>query len=217
MRHPFLLLLIGVCLYTSCVVVKHDDKNAAAAQKGGLEIYFADGSFDAKAYVEGLWDDTLIPYARERAVEFSDLISALRADEAGASLKHGVRQVAEGAPFNFITRGEAVVLATQTASRAGTATLDIDGDGASDALLQIGPVFKGTSIRDSLPFVSFDDFVNQLDYATLSNEMNAKVRDQVYAGFDPAAAVGRNVSFYGFFTFERGTPVLITPVLIEWK
>ena len=217
MKHPFPLLLIGIVLFSSCVVVKHGDKDAAAAQNDGLDIYFANGSFNAKSYVEGLWDKTLLPYARDKAIDFSDLISALKADEAGASAEFGIRQVAEGAPFNFATTGEALVLAVQTASRAGTATLDLDGDGVSDAVLQIGPVFKGTSIRDALPFVSFDDFINQLDYAALSNELNAKVRDHVYAGFDPAEAAGRNVVFHGFFTYERGSPILITPVIIEWK
>jgi len=208
--------MIGVCLFASCVVVKHDDKNAAS-QEDGLEIYFANGGFNAESYVRGLWDETLIPYVRERAVELPDLIAAIKADEASASATYGIRQVAEGAPFNYVAKGEAVVLATQTSSRAGTATIDMDGDGEPDALLQIGPVFKGSSIRDALPFVSFDDFVNQLDYAALSNELNAKVRDHVYAGFDPAAATGRSVVFYGFFTFERGCPVLVTPVILEWK
>jgi predicted lipoprotein len=217
MRHPVPLLLIGILLVSSCVIVKHEDRNATASQNNGLDIYFANGSFNAKSYVEGLWNETLLPYAREKATDIADLISAIKADEAGASVKYGIRQVAEGAPFNFVTRGEAVVLAVQTASRAGTATLDFDGDGVSDAVLQIGPVFKGTSIRDALPFVSFDDFVNQLDYAALSNELNVKVRDHVYEGFDPATAVGRTIVFHGFFTFERGSPILITPVIIEWR
>ncbi|OHE71905.1 MAG: hypothetical protein A2413_20715, partial [Treponema sp. RIFOXYC1_FULL_61_9] len=158
----------------SCVVVRHDEKDAGKT-KGALEIYFADGSFDAKAYVGELWDARLLPYSTEKSTELSSLLERLAADEAGASREFGRRQVAEGAPFNFAVRGEARVLKVNTESRVGIAELDLlsapgaAGDGKADALLQIGPVFKGSSIRDALPFVSFDDFVNQLDYAALSN------------------------------------------------
>ena len=131
--------------------------------------------------------------------------------------------MAEGAPFNFAVRGEARVLKVNTESRVGIAELDLlsapgaAGDGKADALLQIGPVFKGSSIRDALPFVSFDDFVNQLDYAALSNELNARVRDGVFAETDPSAMTGKKLVFHGFVTYERGIPVVVTPVRLEWK
>jgi predicted lipoprotein len=119
MRRPVPLLFIGVCLLASCVIVRHEDKNAGGAQKDGLEIYFANGSFNAKAYVEGLWEARLLPYAREAAVDLAALTSELKADEAAASAAHGKRQVAEGAPFNFSAKGEAVVLAAHTALPGG--------------------------------------------------------------------------------------------------
>jgi predicted lipoprotein len=215
MRRSFLLLCIGISLFSSCVIVKHGDKTAD--KKKGLDIYFANDSFDAKTYVDKMWDTKLIPYVKQNAVDLKTLMGKLKIDETGTSKQFGKRQVAEGAPFNFVAKGEAVILSVDISSRAGTAQLDLDGDKKSDALLQIGPVFKGSSIRDALPFISFDDFVNQLDYAALSNEINARVRDFVYKGFDPLSAVGKKISFYGFFTYESGSPVVITPVLLEWK
>ena len=164
-----------------------------------------------------MWDALLIPYAKQNAVDLKILMDKLKADEAGTSKQFGKRQVTEGAPFNFVAKGEALILSVNTSSRAGTAELDLDDDKRSDAILQIGPVFKGTAIRDALPFISFDDFVNQLDYAALSNEINARVRDSVYKGFDPSSVEGKKITFYGFFSYENGAPVVITPVLLEWK
>lgn len=212
----FSLFFVGVFLMGSCVIVKHNEKNADG-KKDGLEFYFANDAFDAKAFVEAMWDSELVPYAREHAVDLTMLIHELAGDEAKASAEYGKRQVAEGAPFNFVAKSEAFVLSVDTVSRVGTVELDLNGDTVMDAVLQIGPVFKGTSIRDALPFIKFDQFVNQLDFALLSSELNIRVRDSVLAGFDFSSGVGERLSFIGFFTYEKGKPVVITPVLIEWK
>ena len=41
---------------------------------------------------------------------------------------------------------------------------------AREVVLQIGPVLRGTSIRDALPTVSFDQFVNQIQYADVAGK-----------------------------------------------
>lgn len=215
------LSLLGLCMAmvcaASCVVVKHDDE-AKTGGGGGLEFYFAGGAFNAASYVAEIWDAKLIPYAREGAVELPVLLKLLAEDEAGATKTYGRRQVAEGAPFNFAVSGSAVVLGVNKQSRVGIAELDIPGygtAGTADALLQIGPVFKGTSIRDALPFVAFDDFVNQLDYAALSNELNAVVRDKVVAGVDFEGLKGKKLEFRGFITYEPGVLPVVTPVELQ--
>jgi predicted lipoprotein len=212
---------LSITLAVSCVVVKHGEETKGGAGEG-LEIYFANGNFDAKAYVAGMWDTKLLPYSHEKAVDLAVLLAQLAADEAGTSKAYGWRQVAEGAPFNFAVKGEAVVREVHTESRVGTAELDLAGDGGAvdgktDVILQIGPVFKGTSIRDALPFVAFDDFVNQLDYAALSNELNTVVRERVIPKIDIQSLSGKRLSFYGFITFERGLPVVVTAVELEVK
>lgn len=217
------LSLLGLCLAmvcaVSCVVVKHDDE-AKAGGGGGLEFYFAGGSFNAASYVAEIWDSKLIPYAREGAVELPVLLKLLAEDEAGATKTYGRRQVAEGAPFNFAVAGSAIILRVNKESRVGIAELDIPGYGAAgkaDVLLQIGPVFKGSSIRDSLPFVVFDDFVNQLDYASLSNELNVMVRDKVAAAVDFEGSEGRQLEFRGFITYEPGILPVVTPVELRFS
>ena len=37
------------------------------------------------------------------------------------------------------------------------------------AAIQIGPVLRGTALRDALEFVRFTDFVNQFEFAGVAN------------------------------------------------
>ena len=95
------------------------------------------------------------------------------------------------------------------------ARLDLEPfDGESDAELQIGPVFRGTALRDALPFVRFDDFTNQMEYASVSRMLHQRVADSVLAKIDRATLVGRVIQFQGAYTEGSGTP-LVTPVLVR--
>lgn len=215
MRLALAILCCGLLLMSACVVVKHDDAGAGK-NKGGIDIYFANNAFDAKKYVSDMWDSKLLPYAEKNAIDLHSLLSQLAADEDAASKKYGVRHVAEGAPFNFTVKGSATVASVDKESRKGTAALRLAGSGETPAIvLQIGPIFGGTSIRDGLPFVKFDDFTNQLDYATLSNELNFYVRDKVTAGLDFASLVGKKIDFYGFITYDDAEEIVVTPVKIS--
>ena len=52
-------------------------------------------------------------------------------------------------------------------------TVDVDTkSGTRQVDLQIGPVIFGTALRDSLPFIHFGDFVNQIQFAQISRALN---------------------------------------------
>ena len=59
-----------------------------------------------------------------------------------------------------------------TQSRAATIDVDVDGDGKADVRVQIGPAIQGTALRDSLDFVNFNDFTNQIDFAQFGKAFN---------------------------------------------
>ena len=81
-------------------------------------------------------------------------------------------------------------------------------------MLQIGPVIFGTALRDSLPFISFGDFVNQIDYAEVSRALNDKATSG-FASEDREGAEGKTVSFAGAATAPSGsTPLTVTPVML---
>ncbi|MFN5995702.1 MAG: DUF2291 family protein [Paracoccaceae bacterium] len=56
-------------------------------------------------------------------------------------------------------------------SRDWKAMVDVNGDGATDLTLQLGPVIKGTSLRDVAPFYRFGDFRDQIEFAKLARAL----------------------------------------------
>ena len=52
--------------------------------------------------------------------------------------------------------------------------------------LQIGPVVRGTALRDATGHVSFNQFTNQLEYADVSKEMNSRAIKAAVGSVDPA-------------------------------
>ena len=91
-------------------------------------------------------------------------------------------------------------------------------DGTADIVIQVGPIFKGTAIRDFLDFVKFEDFTNQVDFAKLANELNFKVRDDVVKRFDfkNNDYAGEEFEIIGAATYLNGdTKLVVPPVAME--
>jgi predicted lipoprotein len=75
-------------------------------------------------------------------------------------------------------------------------------------------VVRGTALRDALPFIRFDDFTNQLEYASVSRVLHQRIADSVLAKVDRATLAGRTIRFTGAFTEGAGLP-LVTPVTLQ--
>ena len=78
-------------------------------------------------------------------------------------------------------------MAAKTDTRAATADVDIDGDGTADATVQLGPVIRGTTLRDVQPFFDFTAFRDQIAFAELARALN----DQAYKTALDGGAEGR--------------------------
>ncbi len=101
--------------------------------------------------------------------------------------------------------------AANTESRA--ATLDVKTAGGRTVTLQLGPVVRGTAIRDSLSLHPFGSFKNQVDYAQYGKALNAKANATALAPAPRQDLVGRPVKALGVFAAGAGgTPPLVTPV-----
>jgi predicted lipoprotein len=105
-------------------------------------------------------------------------------------------------------------------SRAGLALVDVPPfDQKPDISIQIGPVLRGTSLRDATGLVHFTDFLNQLQFADVGNELNDRVLKTVLAPLDIPKLKGRTVSFAGTLAAEAKAepplrelvPVKLTP------
>jgi predicted lipoprotein len=159
--------------------------------------------FDAAAYVESIWAARVEPTARTSAIELNAEVLA-RSGPAG---------------WTSLVRGAGTVTEVDTQSRVGLALVDLlPGDGRPDVALEIGPVLRGTAVRDALPFIRFGDFANQLEFADVANALNARVLRSVLAAVDVATLKGRPISFWGAMKID-GAPgerlPEVVPVILQ--
>jgi predicted lipoprotein len=174
------------------------------------------GAFDAERYVDTIWDAQASPYWTKTAAPFPDLAATIDRDLDAAGAREG-RRAGDGSPWTFVAKGRGVVTAVDTAARGGRVTVAMPAAGgqARDVQIQVGPVVSGSTLRDSLPFVTFNDFSNQIAYAEVGGAMSRKAVAQAR----PVAQglkVGDAVAFVGAFALSKaGDPILLTPVRLE--
>lgn len=188
---------------------KHKQASANSAQA-------PDKGFDAKA--AELWDAKVMPYAAAKAGLFVDVRAAIMADANAAGAKYGYKEKEGSAPWTLLAKIEGKIIAANTESRAATIDVDVDGDGKADARVQIGPVIRGTAIRDSLDFVNFNDFTNQIDFAQFGKAFNTHLNGKILEKTPRESLPGQSVAVLGAFPLPRaGELPLVTPLAIEIK
>ena len=205
------LLFASLALASSvggCRIVS--DKVLAADEKKSSDV------FDASAYVAKIWTPQAVAEFKAKAVDLSVLLPAIEADPDKAGKTYG-RGGGEGNPWTYEVKGQGKATAVDVESRHGLLTVEIaTKDGAKSVDLQIGPVIFGTALRDSLPFVHFGDFVNQIQFAQVSRALNDAASKGVKGAFDPKAVVGKTVTFYGAATQGSASARMsVTPIAIE--
>lgn len=192
-------LVVALSL-SGCKLVKTERADDAAADPIATLV---SESFDAK----------LVPALSEKAVDLSVLREAVMAglDEAGG--KYGLRVGGAGGGWNFAVKGKGKVVAENRASKAAVAEIDLDGDGTADAVLQLGPVVKGSALRDATPLYDFSAFRDQIEYARLGRALNDRAASTIPAD---SALNGKTVEFLGATVLRTsGEKPLVTPVSVE--
>ena len=204
-------LLAGVFLLGLLIVLK--PPFVIRPLPGRADAGSAAGQTPAVKFVNPIWATKVLPTIQEKAQDIAKILPEIKADPNGAGQKYGRREATN--PYNYMVKGTGKVTELHTESQAGTATIEIPGLNEKVAL-QIGPVVRGTALRDATGAVSFNQFTNQLDYADVSKEMNARAVKGAFSGLEPASLAGKNVTFFGAFTFDphSKSPILITPVKI---
>jgi predicted lipoprotein len=170
------------------------------------------GAFDASTYVSSVWAARVLPEASRVAVDLRRALSERGHDPARRAV---------------LVRGAGVITSVDERSRMGVAYVDLaPADGKPDVALQVGPVLRGTAVRDALDFIRFTDFANQIDFARVANELNARVLTSVLAPLGKVSMLtGKVVAFTGATTLggaagsgqtSAGSPrVEITPLVVE--
>jgi len=161
-------LLLGSCVPWTVRPIGQTDSSTGQAR-----------SFDAVRYVDSIWDSKVLPTVAASAVDLREALKARR-------------------PGYLLVKGEGRVLRVDTSSRSGLMLVDLAPyDGRADAAIQIGPVIRGTVLRDALPFIQFSQFVNQLEFARVGNVLNDRVVRSVLVSLPKAGLEGSVVFFSG--------------------
>jgi predicted lipoprotein len=169
-------------------------------------------AFDAKQYVDGIWQSKVLPTVDQQAVDATTLLPALTSDQEAASKQYG-NQAGTGSPYAFLVRGTGRVTKVDEESPSHPMTVQVDGLKGDGSAVQVvtGPVIAGTALRDAVKFVKFSDFTNQLDYADAGTQLNEKVKREVLAKVDAKSLVGKKVDFAGAFSLVAPGVYVIVP------
>jgi len=172
-----------------CKFVKTADKEKEAQS----------GAFDPDKLVAEMWQGKVLPYLEKRAAPLPEVLSATAADPDQAGGKYGYKARQGNAPWTFIARVDGVIVSEETKSRAGFVDVDVDGDTKADVRISIGPAIRGTALRDSLDFVDFNSFKNQIEWAQFGKSFNTHVNASLLEKLPREGIVGKTVKATGAY------------------
>ena len=210
-RIPRWIWLVAAALLVVLLIVKppfvvkplaRPGSSAEAAESKGAQ------------FAEKVWDNKVLPVIQEKAQDIAMVIQEIRADPTAAGEKYGRRESTN--PYSYMVKGSGKVLEVHTESQAGTLVLEVPGLNEKIAL-QIGPVVRGTALRDATGAAPFDQFANQLDYADVSKEMNRRAVKEAFSKISPGSLSDKTITFFGAFTFDPRSKglILVTPTKVE--
>jgi predicted lipoprotein len=159
-----------------------------------------------------------LPEIYYRRIDIAALISEASAfgwESAGET--YGEIRGDIGASYNFITYGTVFVREVNTESRNGFLVVEVEGLQTDyEVRISIGPAFSGSAIRDSIRFIEFTHFVNQVDFARLSSELNRFGNENIHRSVDVLGLAGQTIEFTGSFAEPAGDDVIsIMPLFME--
>jgi predicted lipoprotein len=209
MKGAALLLMVAAAALPGCKIVK----TPTAAEKAAAE---AKTAFNPGEKVDAIWQSQAMPAIEKKAGDLKDVLAAIAANPDDAGAKFGHRDKQSSSPWTYVAKFKGKVIAADTDSRAATLDIDSDGDGKADAKVQIGPALRGTALRDSLDFVNFNDFKNQIEWAQFGKAFNEKVNATLLQALPRDGIVGKTVDVTGAFPLPTsGQLPLVTPEAIK--
>jgi predicted lipoprotein len=200
------IMLASALALGGCKFVKTEDEKKAAAAE----------AFNPDKLVADIFDSKVVPFIAERAGTFQD-VSALAASNLDAAAeKYGHKEKQGNAPWTFAAKVDGVIVAAETKSRAAYVDVDVTADGKADVRVSIGPAVRGTAIRDSLKFVNFNEFKNQIEWAQYGKSFNTHVNKTLLEKISRDGLVGKKLTATGAYPLPSSgqlpqfVPVTIT-------
>jgi predicted lipoprotein len=197
----------------ACRVVYDEPKDKAAP--GSAELHAQD--FDPSAWAASVFAPKVLPYFAAQALELAPVLDALKGDLDEAGKRFGRRADTEGSPWSFAVKGRGKVVSADTEASAGVLIVAVDAAGGPrEVTLQLGPVVRGTAVRDCLPFFKFGDVTNQIQFAQVARALNERAVAGVQKAVPAVRAPGTLVEFTGAMNLSSADdPLAITPLILR--
>lgn len=204
-----MICLVMVFTLTGCVKVVqigHEDEVTGAKK------------FDAASSVEEIWTSKAVPELKEKAVELPKLLGEANGDLKAVASKYGKYSMGTSGELSYIVKGKGQITEVNSEKSAGYMVVQLEGySGPMVVKLQIGKIFKGSAVRDSLSFIKYEDYTNQVDWARISQSIHDVVAKDVIEPAKVKELQGKTIEFTGCFTVDKPSELLITPVEIVVK
>jgi len=206
-RSPVRPWMIGAAIAVVVIVIAGFNVKVVGLDEVAAEN--AAQQFDPVAFVDENFDSVIVPGIEDNAVDLATLLTDLAAgaDEADFGNTSGASS-AYAFPVTF----------TGVAGDLTAPVLPVTVAGVPEGTtvqIQVGPAVSGTALRDVTGTVDFNDFENQLEYQNAAGELNNRVKTEVLADFDAAAAAGKTITVTGAFLRVNPALVSVVPISIE--
>lgn len=182
-------MLAGALALGGCKLVKTEDEQRQAAA----------GAFNPDKLVADIWDAKVVPYLDGRAGAFQEVSALTATDLDAAAEKYGHKEKQGNAPWTFAARIDGVIVGEETKSRAAYVDVDVDDNGKADVRVSIGPAIRGTALRDSLKFVNFNEFKNQIEWAQYGKSFNTYVNGTLLEKLPREGLTGKKIKATGAY------------------
>jgi len=170
-------------------------------------------AFNAADNVAGIWDSQALPELGKKAVDLPQFLTESNGDLKALAGKYGKYSMGTKGELSYVVKGQGKVTEVNQEKKAGFMKVQLDGYvGPKIISLQIGSVYKGSAVRDSLDFIKYEDYKNQVDWAKVSQSIHDVIDKTVIGKQDLKSMQGKTVKFVGCFSVDKPDEILITPV-----
>jgi predicted lipoprotein len=163
------------------------------------------GAFVPNDFVNEIWDDRVVPAAKDQSVAVEELLAALQQDAEAAQAQYG--HVSSSGSFSYLIRGSG----RATLDESGLLVISDPSLPAGTTLSLVTSASTGTSLRDSLGFISVNDFETQIDYANVATALNDRALAEAFPD-GPEPFDGIAVNFVGAVTIIVPLALSVVPV-----
>ena len=192
--------------------------SATVVKEGQEATLTGEVAFDPTSVAKNFWAEKSKTYFEKNAVDLATLIKEADGDFASVASKYGYYSMGDKGELSFIVKGSGKVTEVKNKLRSGYFSFDLNDNPSEEVKtrIQIGPVFKGSAVRDSISLISYDDYTNQIEWAQVSVAFHELITRDVLSKINMDEINGKDIDFIGCFTVKPG-PLQITPVELTVK